>query len=119
MKIAVASEGKVVAQHFGHCEGFNIFTAQDGKIVSGEFVPNPGHRPGFLPNYLNDLGVKVIISGGMGGGAIEIFEEKNIQVVTGASGNAENAAKMFVEGKLESTGSVCEEHQHSDSCGGH
>ncbi len=119
MKIAVASEGKMVAGHFGHCEGFSIFIVEDNKISSHEFVQNPGHRPGFLPNYLNDLGVNVIVSGGMGGGAIEIFKEKAIQVVTGATGDAEEAVKKFLEGKLKSTGSVCHEHQHSDSCGGH
>ncbi len=119
MKIAVASEGKMVTQHFGHCEGFNVYTVQNGKITGKEFFANPGHRPGFLPNYLNDLGVNVIISGGMGGGAIEIFNEKNIEVVTGASGDAEENAIKFLEGKLESTGSVCHEHEHSDSCGEH
>lgn len=30
MKMAVASEGRTVAQHFGHCEGFNVFTVQEG-----------------------------------------------------------------------------------------
>jgi predicted Fe-Mo cluster-binding NifX family protein len=121
MKIAVASEGRMVAQHFGHCEGFNVFTAREGKLTDGRFVQNPGHKPGFLPNYLNDMGVNVIISGGMGEGAIEIFNEKAIQVVTGASGEAEEAARSFLEGRLESTGSVCHEHQHSgsDSCGKH
>lgn len=119
MKIAVASEGKIVAGHFGHCEGFNIFTLENDKISGSEFVKNPGHRPGFLPNYLNDIGVNVIISGGMGGGAIEIFNEKGIQVVTGASGNAEEVVSKFISGNLKSTGSVCKEHQHSDSCGGH
>ncbi len=119
MKIAVASEGKSVAQHFGHCEGFNVYTVEAGKVTSSEFFQNPGHRPGFLPNYLNDLGVNVIISGGMGGGAIEIFNEKSIEVVTGATGDAEEAAKNYLEGKLKSTGSVCHQHEHSDSCGGH
>jgi len=119
MKIAVASEGRMVAQHFGHCEGFTIFTVQEGKITGSKFVQNPGHKPGFLPNYLNDLGVKVIISGGMGGGAIEIFNEKGIQVVTGASGDADEVVQKYVEGSLKSTDSVCHEHQHSDSCGGH
>ncbi|NLN48938.1 MAG: dinitrogenase iron-molybdenum cofactor, partial [Clostridiales bacterium] len=70
MKIAVASEGKNVTEHFGHCENFNIFEAEGDKIVKSNSVPNPGHKPGFLPNFLNDLGVNVIISGGMGGGAI-------------------------------------------------
>lgn len=119
MKVAVASEGKMVAGHFGHCEGFNIFTVGDNNVTGREFVQNPGHRPGFLPNYLNDMGVNVIISGGMGGGAIEIFNEKGIQVITGATGDAEDAVKRFIDGKLKSTGSVCHEHQHSDSCGGH
>ena len=119
MKIAVASEGKMVTEHFGHCEGFNIFTVQEDKITESKFVQNPGHRPGFLPNFLNDLGVNVIISGGMGGGAIEIFDEKGIQVITGATGDAEEAVKKLLVGTLKSTGSVCHEHQHSDSCGGH
>ena len=68
MKIAVASEQQNVATHFGHCENFNIYETEGNKIIKSESVPNPGHRPGFLPNFLNDLGVNVIISGGMGGG---------------------------------------------------
>lgn len=119
MKIAVASEGKTVAQHFGHCDGFNVFTVQEGKVIESKFLQNPGHRPGFLPNFLNDMGVNVIISGGMGGGAIEIFNEKGIQVITGATGDAEDSVNRFLSGNLKSTGSVCREHQHSDSCGGH
>jgi predicted Fe-Mo cluster-binding NifX family protein len=119
MKIAVASEGKMVAGHFGHCENFNIFEVEDKQVVKTETISNPGHRPGFLPNFLNDMGVNVIISGGMGGGAIEIFNEKGIEVITGASGSAGEAVNKYVHGELKSTGSVCHEHQHSDSCGGH
>lgn len=118
MKIAVASEGKLVTGHFGHCENFNIFEAENGKITSTTSVPNPGHKPGFLPNFLNDMGVNVIISGGMGGGAVEIFNEKNIEVITGAQGSAEAAANDYLQGNLKSTGSVCHEHQHHDSYGG-
>lgn len=117
MKIAIASEGKMVTEHFGHCEGFNVFVAENKQITNSKFIPNPGHRPGFLPNYLNDLGVNVIISGGMGGGAIDIFNEKGIEVITGASGDAETAANNYLQGKLKSTGSVCHEHQHADECG--
>ncbi len=65
MKIAVASKGNTIWGHFGHCENFNIFDIKDGEIQSVENVPNPGHRPGFLPNFLADMGVKVIIAGGM------------------------------------------------------
>ena len=68
MRIAVAAMGNEVAGHFGHCETFIFFDTEDDKIVELTYVPNPGHRPGFLPNFLADNDVKVIISGGMGGG---------------------------------------------------
>lgn len=116
MKIAVASEGNMVTQHFGHCENFNIFHSENSEIIKKETVANPGHIPGFLPKYLNDLGVNVIISGGMGGGAVDIFNENNIEVIVGATGDAETAVKAYLNGELESTGSVCHEHQHEGEC---
>lgn len=119
MKIAVASEYEMVTEHFGHCVNFNIYDAEDNRIVKGESIPNPGHRPGFLPNFLNDMGVNVVISGGMGGGAIDIFNEKGIEVIVGARGYAQNAAEQYLLGNLQSTGSVCHEHRHHDECGQH
>lgn len=117
MKIAVAAEGKVVSEHFGHCAGFAIFETEGGRIVGSQFVPNPGHRPGFLPVFLHDKEVKVIISGGMGEGAIDIFNEKGVEVIVGASGDAEAAVNSYLQGRLKSTGSVCHQHQHAGECG--
>lgn len=117
MKIAVASEGKMVTGHFGHCQNFNIFEEENGKIINTESVPNPGHRPGFLPNFLADRGVNVIISGGMGGGAVDIFNERNIEVVIGTQGDAQTAVEKYLKGELKSTGSICHEHNHADECG--
>ena len=119
MKIAVASTGAMTTEHFGHCENFNIFDAENGDITAQESIPNPGHKPGFLPNYLGDLGVNVVISGGMGQGAIDIFNTRGIEVITGASGSAENCAKRYLAGELKSTGSVCHKHEHAGECGGH
>ena len=115
-KIAVASEGTRVKAHFGHCANFNIFDTEDGKIVAKTSVPNPGHKPGFLPNYLNDLGVNVIISGGMGGGAVEIFESHGIEIVVGAKGDAEANVLSYLEGKLVSSNEVCSAHEHEGEC---
>ncbi|NLK69034.1 MAG: dinitrogenase iron-molybdenum cofactor [Clostridiaceae bacterium] len=117
MKIAVATDNNKVTEHFGHCEEFMIFDTEKNEIINSETIANPGHRPGFLPNFLNDMGVNVIISGGMGGGAIDIFNEKNIEVIVGASGDAKAAVEAYLNGSLESTGSVCHEHQHHDECG--
>ena len=114
MKIAVASENGMVTEHFGHCEEFIIFDAENNQIIKSETIANPGHKPGFLPNFLNDMGVNVIISGSMGGRAIDICNEKNIKVIVGAKGSAKAAAEAYLQGSLKSTGSVCHEHQHHD-----
>ncbi len=117
IKIAVASENGMVTEHFGHCEAFIIFDAVNNKIVRSETIANPGHKPGFLPNFLADRGVNVIISGGMGGGAVDIFNERNIEVIVGARGDAKTAVEAYLQGALKSTGSVCHEHEHHDECG--
>ncbi len=117
MKIAVASMGNTVAEHFGHCENFNIYESANGSVASSQCILNPGHKPGFLPNFLGDIGVEVIIAGGMGGGAVEIFNERNIEVIVGAQGDAKTAAESYLRGELKSTGSVCHEHEYANECG--
>ena len=69
--------------------------------------------------FRSDHGANVVVSGGMGGGAINIFNEKGIDVITGASGSVDDIAKSYIEGTLVSTGSVCHEHQHAGECGEH
>lgn len=117
MKIAVASDKEMVSEHFGYCEGFKIFHIENNKVVKSEFIENPGHKPGFLPNFLHDKGVNIIIAGGMGGKAVEIFNSKGIEVITGAKGNSETAVNGYLQGTLKSTGSVCHEHHDHDECG--
>lgn len=116
MRIALATDGDNVSKHFGHCEAFTVYTVEDKNIVEVETIQNPGHKKGFLPGFLNDHGVNVIISGGMGQGAIELFKENDIEVITGATGDLDDVVKAYIDGELESTGSVCHEHEHKDSC---
>ena len=53
----------------------------------------------------------------MGGGAVEIFKERNVEIVVGASGKAKTAVENHLKGDLKTTGSACNEHQHYDECG--
>ena len=117
MKISVACMGSQVAGHFGHCENFRLYDTEKDAITAETSIPNPGHKPGFLPNFLGDMGANVIIAGGMGGGAVDIFNERNIEVVVGASGDVRMAVESYLHGELHSTGSVCHEHALADSCG--
>ncbi|QAT51329.1 dinitrogenase iron-molybdenum cofactor [Caproiciproducens sp. NJN-50] len=119
MKIAVACDGKNVSVHFGHCQGFELFTVENGKVSGRQFYQNPGHKPGFLPDFLSKLGAKTVITGGIGGGATDIFKEKNIEVISGAEGDAGENVEKYLEGKLESSGSVCHEHTFESTCEEH
>lgn len=119
MKIAVASDGVTISEHFGHCAVFLIYHIESGAIRKVETVEPPAHKPGVIPNFLSDLGVQAVIAGGMGQGALSIFDEKGIEVITGAQGMAESAVSLYLAGKLSSSGSVCSKHEHARECGEH
>jgi len=111
MKVAVAVNDGAVSQHFGHCEDFYIYDIEDNKVVNKNIVPNPGHRPGFLPVFLKDNGANIIIAGGMGGSAQQLFDENGIKVVVGASGTADEAVNGYLNNELELSSNVCN-HDH-------
>lgn len=116
MKIAIATEGKYVSAHFGHCEGFTIYEIEQSKVLNQKFVQSPGHKPGYLPVFLKELETNVIIAGGMGEAAQDLFNENGIEVVVGASGLCDELIQQYVKGQLKSTGSVCKEHEHEEHC---
>ncbi|MDD2497730.1 MAG: NifB/NifX family molybdenum-iron cluster-binding protein [Desulfitobacteriaceae bacterium] len=116
MKIGIAKDGDFVSQHFGHCEGFEVFQVEDNKICGRETVLNPGHRPGFLPPYLAEKGVNLVIAGGMGATAQELFQSRGISVIVGAQGKIEDVLDKYLKGELVSSGSICEEHMHQGHC---
>ncbi len=116
MKVAVASDGKLVSGHFGHCEGFTIYEVEGTEVKNKSFVPNPGHKPGYLPVFLKEQEANVIIAGGMGETAQNLFNGNGIDVVVGAMGNADEIVELYVTGGLKSTGSVCTQHAHEGHC---
>lgn len=114
MIVAIAKKDNEVAQHFGHCDGFELFRLENGLVGDFNYVENPGHRPGFLPNFLSELGVNTIISGGMGSSAQELFKRNNIKVVVGAKGEILDIMNDYAKGELHSTEEVCSLHEHAD-----
>ena len=67
---------------------------------------------------LADNGAEVVIAGGMGGGAVDIFNERGVEVIVGVEGEARNAVETYLRGELKSTGSICHNHEHAHECGG-
>lgn len=84
MKIAIPTTAGELSAHFGHCEAFAVFTVENGKIVKEETINPPVHEPGSHPRFLHELGVTVVISGGMGIKAQELMQQNGIQVIIGA-----------------------------------
>lgn len=111
-----------VSAHFGHSEYFVIAdVAPDGALLATSY-PNPyasRHAPGQLPQYLADLGVHVVLAGGMGGGAIDWFAKLGVSAATGCRGTAREAIQAYRDGALNgATGCTpdgaheCGEHGH-------
>ena len=111
MKYAVPVSGGVLATHFGHCEQFALVDVDEAKkeIVKKELVNSPGHEPGFLPQWLAEQGVSLVIAGGMGSRAQNLFQQNNIVVIVGAmESDPEKAVLSYINGSLAAGSNVCD-----------
>jgi len=111
MRFAVPVTDGKVSPHFGHCSHFALFDVDEKTkaIVRREFIPSPGHQPGFLPGWLADEGVSVVIASGMGSRAQALLRENRIEVVIGALGDdPEKAVLDYMRGELATGDNVCD-----------
>jgi len=107
MKIAISTDQGYVSAHFGRCLSYTIVEIKEGKVLSKEEIPNPGHQPGFLPQYLSEKGVNCIIAGGMGPRAQDLFAQKNIEAIIGAQGAVDKVIEKFINQELEVGDDLC------------
>ena len=108
MKIAISTDGKYVSPHFGRCPSFTIVEIEEDKVVSKKIIDNPGHRPDYLPQYLNEMGASHIVAGGMGTRAKYLFEEANIEPILGVEGEVDNVIDKILDGTLEGAENICD-----------
>ena len=111
MRYAVPVTDGRVAAHFGHCEQFILFDVDEAKkeIVGKKIVTSPGHEPGRLPVWLAEEGVSVVIAGGMGSRAQDLFRQSRIEVAIGTLENdPEKAVLDYIGGKLATGENICD-----------
>jgi len=111
MKIAIPLAQGTLAMHFGHCEQFALVDADEETKVVGhvEIVAAPAHQPGLLPSWLADRGVQVVIAGGMGRRAQQLFAQDGLEVVVGApSETPERVVADYLAGRLVTGENVCD-----------
>ena len=111
MKIAIPLAAGQLSMHFGHCQEFAIVEVDEKtqEIIATQTLQPPSHLPGALPAWLHELGANVIIAGGMGQRAQQLFDQNDIKVVIGASSqSSEELIKTYLAGNLETGENICD-----------
>lgn len=109
MKLAIPLTDGELSSHFGHCEAFAVFTIEEGKIVKQETIDPPIHEPGSHPRFLHEIGVSVVIAGGMGMKAQELMHQNRIEVIIGVCPlPLTELVEMYLAHKLESGDNRCD-----------
>ena len=111
MKIAIPLAAGRLTMHFGHCEEFAIVEVDDiaKEITNTRIMEPPAHEPGVLPAWLYDQGAEVIIAGGMGQRAQQLFAQNGIEVLTGAPAKTpQDLVAAYLDETLETDENVCD-----------
>lgn len=120
MKIAITYENGKIFQHFGQTKQFKIYDI-DGRIVKSAAIADVGEVSHCkLAGLLKQIGVEVLICGGIGMGAKNALEAEGIAVCAGVEGSADTALDSFIAQTLAfSSCSTCSHHAEGHSCGHH
>ena len=111
MRIAVPLAQGKLSLHFGHCDQFALFDVDENlkKTINRNDAVPPAHAPGVLPKWLHENNVNVIIAGGMGQRAQQLFAQNDIKVVIGASsGSPEELVSAYLQDTLETGENICD-----------
>lgn len=116
MKIAIpVKNDNKIDDHFGHCEFYNVYSLSDKNVVEEIQTIKSEQGCGCKSNIaqtLAGLGVTTMLAGGIGDGAINVLNNAGIKVIRGCRGNASEAVKLFIDGKITDSGSSCLQHHH-------
>jgi len=113
MKIALPSRDGQIDGHFGHCEYFTIITIEDGQISNEEKLDPPegcGCKSNVVP-AMAQMGVKVMLAGNMGQGAVNMLNTHGIEVFRGQSGLPREAVEKWLAGQVKDSGEGCHDHK--------
>ncbi len=106
-----------ISQHFGRCPCYLIVDVEGEEIIKTDSITNPyyhNHVPGMVPQFISEQGANVMIAGGIGPRAIDLFASMGIEVVSGAAGKVQDVLQAYLRGEI----SGVEACQH-DYPGGH
>ena len=103
-----------VGYHFGRVINYTIFDDTSNQV---EIIENTSsHRGGTkLPaELLRDHNVDVMICGGIGRRAIQLFEQYGVEIYIGAQGIVKDVIEQFKQNKLQmaTNKDACQQHKY-------
>ncbi|WP_455139259.1 NifB/NifX family molybdenum-iron cluster-binding protein [Candidatus Hodarchaeum mangrovi] len=126
MRLCIPSQAKgglddQVGYHFGRVPSYTIFDDSNNEV---EIIENSStHRGGTeLPaRLLREYNVDIMICGGIGHRAIQLFEQFGIEIYVGAQGTVKEAIEQYNTHKLKiaTDKEACQQHKYQGEGTGH
>lgn len=117
IRIAIPCHGDQVSAHFGHAESFAFFDVDPNSgAIKGEYhLDPPPHQPGVLPEWIAGQQAQVVLAGGIGVRAEQLFRQHGIELVAGiTTGTPRAAVTAYLNGTLDASNEVCDHDGHHD-----
>jgi predicted Fe-Mo cluster-binding NifX family protein len=111
MRIAIPMADGQLAPHFGHCARFALIDVDtlSKEITASTEVEAPEHQPGLLPPWLKERGVNLVMARGLGARAHSLFQEADIEVLTGLAADTPAAiVRQYLDGNLVTGVNACD-----------
>lgn len=89
-----------------------IGTVENDKIEKLEEVSTEelAHQHEGLADLLFKHNVDVVVTGGIGAGALEALRSKGFKVIRGAKGECKDVIESYISGNLEDKDIMCNHH---------
>lgn len=109
MRVALPTVDGRVSAHFGHCTTYRIYDIEGKDVKTSVEKASPKHEPGVIPNWLKSEDVNLVIAGGMGHKAIQLFHSLGIQTIVGVENrHTDEVIQDYLQGILESKDNLCD-----------
>ena len=107
--IVIPVTGGVLSSHFGHCEEFYFAQVEDRNILSERMQTPPAHEPGLYPKWVKEQGGDLVIGGGMGQKARNLFDQNGVAYIVGGPSQApRQVVEAYLAGELVTSENSCD-----------
>jgi predicted Fe-Mo cluster-binding NifX family protein len=104
--VAVPMFSTRVSPRFDCAPAMLLATVQDSRIVARETVQVNAPNPLSRINWLCRQGVQAVICGGLSRFSMRMLTDRGVQVFPWVAGDAEDALRLFLDGRLQAGPSV-------------